>query len=65
MNKEDYVLILDALSKVDETDEVKKLKEKVSIFVERANLDENYQKEMQKLGDRFNKLVEVPTTEEA
>lgn len=65
MNKEDYVLILEVLSKVDETDEVKKLKEKVSIFVERANLDENYQHEMQKLGDRFNKLVEVPTPEEA
>lgn len=65
MNKEDYVLILEVLSKVDETEEIKKLKEKVSIFVERANLDENYQKEMQKLGDRFNKLVEVPTTEEA
>ena len=63
MNKEEYVLILEALTKMDETDEINKLKEKIRIYIERANLDENYQKEMQALGDRFQKLVEVPNIE--
>lgn len=63
MNKEEFILILEALGNMDETREIKKLKDKVSIFVERHNLDENYQKEMQLLADRMNKINEVETEE--
>lgn len=57
MQKEDYVLVLQALTEFSkQTEEVVKLKEKVSIFIERANLDESYQKSMQELANRFKKI---------
>lgn len=57
MQKEDYVLVLQALTEFSkQTEEVVKLKEKVSIFIERANLDESYQKSMQELANRFQKI---------
>lgn len=56
MTKEDLVLILQVLTDAKETREIKKLKEKVSIFVERHNLDEDYQKNMMSLADRLQKL---------
>lgn len=56
MTKEDLVLILQVLTDAKETREIKKLKEKVSIFVERHNLDEDYQKNMMTLADRLQKL---------
>lgn len=56
MTKEDLVLILQVLTEAKETREIKKLKEKVSIFVERHNLDEDYQKNMMTLADRLQKL---------
>ena len=56
MNKEDYVLVLQVLTEAKETREIKKLKEKVSIFVERFNLDEDYQKNMMSLAERLQKL---------
>ena len=57
MLKEDYVLVLQALTEFPkQTEEVVKLKEKVSIYIERANLDESYQKSMQELADRFQKI---------
>ena len=57
MNKEDYTLILQILTELDKPSrEVKKLKDKISIFVERFNLDENYQKNMMALAERLQKL---------
>ena len=57
MQKEDYVLVLQALTEFPkQTKEVIKLKEKVSIYIERANLDENYNKSMQELANRFQKI---------
>ena len=56
MSKEDLVLILQVLTEAKETREIKKLKEKLSIFIERHNLDENYQKSMQELANRMQKL---------
>lgn len=64
MTKEDLVLILQVLTEAKETREIKKLKDKVSIFVERHNLDENYQKSMQELATRMQKLEPVPETDE-
>ena len=57
MLKEDYVLALQALTEYSkQTKDVKKLREKISIFIERANLDENYNKSMQELADRYQKI---------
>lgn len=56
MNKDDLVLILQVLTEAKETREIKKLKDKISIFIERHNLDENYQKSMQELANRMQKL---------
>ena len=56
MTKEDLILILQVLTDAKETREIKKLKEKVSIFVERHNLDEDYHNNMMSLADRLEKL---------
>lgn len=64
MTKDDLVLILQVLTEVKETREIKKLKDKVSIFVERHNLDEDYQKNMMNLANRLKDLEPVEETEE-
>ena len=57
MNKEDYVLVLQVLTEYPkQSREIKKLKDKVSIFVERFNLDEDYQKNMMDLATRLQNL---------
>lgn len=56
MTREDYVLILQVLTEAKETREINKLKEKVSIFIERFNLDEDYQKNMMSLAEKLQKL---------
>ena len=57
MNKEDYVLLLQVLTEYPkESREIKKLKDKISIFVERFNLDDSYQKSMMALAERLQKL---------
>jgi len=61
MNKEEWVLILQALTEMKETRESKKLKDKISIFIERHNLDEDYQNNMEKLAKRLQEL-ENPET---
>lgn len=64
MTKEDLVLILQVLTEAKETRAIKKLKDKVSIFVERHNLDENYQKSMKELADRMQKLEPIEENED-
>lgn len=64
MTKEDLVLVLQVLTEAKETREIKKLKEKLSIFIERHNLDENYQKSMQELANRMQKLEPVEENED-
>ena len=64
MTKEDFVLILQVLTEAKETREINKLKDKISIFIERHNLDENYQKNIQELATRMQKLEPVPETDE-
>ena len=60
MTKEDYLVILDLINECGKnTREIKKVKEKATILVERFNLDENYQKSMQELGERFQR-IETP-----
>lgn len=59
MSKEDFIIILDALNNTKETREIKKLKEKISIFIDRSTIDEEYQANMQKLADRMKDLSET------
>lgn len=59
MSKEEFIVILEALNKLDETREIKKLKEKISIFIDRNKLDEEYQENMQKLADRMKELSDT------
>ena len=56
MTKEEYILMLQVLTEAKESREIKKLKDKISIFVERFNLDENYQKNMMDLAERLKAL---------
>ena len=64
MNKEDLLVIIDLINNSGkESRELKKVKEKATILVERYNLDENYQKSMQDLGQRFQNL-ESPETDD-
>ena len=65
MTKEDYLIILDLINKYGkESREIKKIKEKATILVERFNLDENYQKSMQELRERFQRIENPETTQE-
>ena len=59
MSKEDFMIILEALNNTKETREIKKLKEKISIFIDRTTIDEEYQASMQKLADRMKDLSET------
>ena len=57
MTKEDYVLLLQVLTEYPkESRKIKKLKDKISIFVERFNLDDDYQKNMMALAERLQNL---------
>ena len=64
MTKEDLVLILRVLIETEETREIKKLKDKITIFIERHNLDEDYQKSMQELATRMQKLEPLEENED-
>ena len=59
MTREDFELVLEALENYKDTREVKKLKEKISIFIDRQKLDEDYQEKAQKLADRMKDLSET------
>ena len=66
MTKEDYLVILDLINECGKnTREIKKVKEKATILVERFNLDENYQKSMQELGERFQRIETPEETQDA
>lgn len=59
MQKEDFELMLQVLVDSGKNDDkTNTLKEKLQIIIERNNLDENYQKSIQDLNDRFTKLIQ-------
>jgi len=59
MQKEDFELMLQVLVDSGKNDDkTNTLKEKLQIIIERNNLDENYNKSMQDLNDRFTKLIQ-------
>lgn len=57
MDNKDYELILEALSKVEETEEVKKLVKKINLFLESDNLREEYQTNMEKISKEIQELI--------
>ena len=57
MDNKDYELILEALSKVEETEEVKKLVKKINLFLESDKLREEYQTNMEKISKEIQELI--------
>ena len=57
MDNKDYELILEALSKVEETEDVKKLVKKINLFLESDKLREEYQTNMEKISKEIQELI--------
>lgn len=57
MDSKDYEIILEALSKVEETEEVKKLVKKINLFLESDKLREEYQTNMEKISKEIQELI--------
>lgn len=57
MESKDYEIILDALNKIEENEEVKKLKRKIELFLESDKIREEYQANMEKISKEIQELV--------
>ena len=57
MESKDYKIILDALNKIEENEEVKKLKRKIELFLESDKIREEYQANMEKISKEIQELV--------
>lgn len=57
MESKDYEIILEALNKIDENDDVKKLKRKIELFLESDKIREEYQANMEKISKEIQDLV--------
>lgn len=57
MESKDYKIILDALNKIDENEEVKKLKRKIELFLESDKIREEYQSNMEKISKEIQELI--------
>ena len=57
MESKDYEIILEALNKIEENDDVKKLKRKIELFLESDKLREEYQANMEKISKEIQELV--------
>ena len=57
MENKDYEIILEALNKLDENDDVKKLKRKIELFLESDKIREEYQANMEKISKEIQELV--------
>ena len=57
METKDYEIILEALNKIEENDDVKKLKRKIELFLESDKLREEYQANMEKISKEIQELV--------
>lgn len=59
MTREEFELILEVLNSAKETRELKKLKEKISIFIDRQKLDEYYKSNIEELASRMQELADA------
>ena len=57
MESKDYKIILDALNKIEENEEVKKLKRKIELFLESDKLRDEYQANMEKISKEIQELI--------
>ena len=57
MESKDYEIILEALNKMEENDDVKKLKRKIELFLESDKIREEYQANMEKISKEIQELV--------
>ncbi len=57
MESKDYEIILEALNKIEENDDVKKLKRKIELFLESDKIREEYQANMEKISKEIQELV--------
>lgn len=57
MESKDYEIILDALNKIEENEEVKKLKRKIELFLESDKIREEYQSNMEKISKEIQELI--------
>lgn len=57
METKDYEIILEALNKIEENEEVKKLKRKIELFLESDKIREEYQSNMEKISKEIQELV--------
>lgn len=57
MESKDYKIIIDALNKIEENEEVKKLKRKIELFLESDKLREEYQSNMDKISKEIQELI--------
>lgn len=57
MESKDYKIIIDALNKIEENEEVKKLKRKIELFLESDKLREEYQSNMEKISKEIQDLI--------
>ena len=57
MESKDYEIILDALNKIEENEDTKKLKRKIELFLESDKLREEYQSNMEKISKEIQGLI--------
>ena len=57
METKDYEIILEVLNKIEENDDVKKLKRKIELFLESDKIREEYQSNMEKISKEIQELV--------
>ena len=57
MENKDYEIILEALNKIEENEEVKKLKRKIELFLKSDKIREEYQANMEKISKEIQELV--------
>ena len=57
MESKDYEIILEALNKIEENDDVKKLKRKIELFLESDKIREEYESNMEKISKKIQELV--------
>lgn len=57
MESKDYKIIIDALNKIEENEEVKKLKRKIELFLESDKIREEYQSNMEKISKEIQELI--------
>ena len=57
MDNKDYEIILNAIEKVEQTEEVKKFKRKIELFLESEKVRNEYQETMEKISKEIQEIM--------